>query len=91
MLALNPIYLTHEYLDDHWELLHFSDLAQRMGAAKLAYVASATLLENLDQYTVPPALMPLMREADDPIMRETLRDYNCNRRFRRGSPAAWRR
>lgn len=87
MLALNPIYLTHEYLDDHWELLHFSDLAQRMGAAKLAYVASATLLENLD----PPALMPLMREADDPIMRETLRDYNCNRRFRRGSPAAWRR
>jgi trans-aconitate methyltransferase len=83
MLALSRVYLAHEYLDDHWELLHFSDLAQRMGSAKLAYVASATLPENLDHYTMPPALMPLMRETDDPIMRETLRDYACNRRFRR--------
>jgi hypothetical protein len=35
-------------------------------------VASATSLENLDQYAVPPELMPLMREIDDP-MREMLR------------------
>jgi hypothetical protein len=83
MLALDRVYLAHEYLDEHWELLHFADLAQRMGAAKLAYVASATLLENLDSYAVPPALLPLMQEIDDPIMRETLRDYAGNRRFRR--------
>jgi predicted O-methyltransferase YrrM len=83
MLTLDRVYLAHEYLDEHWELIHFSDLAQRMSAAKLTYLASATLLENLDQYAVPPELMPLMRETDDPIMRETLRDYAGNRRFRR--------
>jgi SAM-dependent methyltransferase len=83
MLASDPGYLAHEYLDANWELFHFSGLAERMGAAKLTYVASATLLENLDHYAVPPELMTLLRETDDPIMRETLRDYAGNRRFRR--------
>jgi SAM-dependent methyltransferase len=83
MLALDRVYLAHEYLDEHWELLHFSQLAARMGEAKLTFVASATLAENLDQYALPGPLQPIVAQTEDPIMRETLRDYAANKRFRR--------
>jgi hypothetical protein len=54
-----------------------------LGEAKLAFVASATLLENLDQYAVPADLSALVSGTTDPILRETMRDYAANKRFRR--------
>jgi len=83
MLNLDRVYLAHEYLDEHWELLQFSDACARFGEAKLSYVCSATLPENLDQYAVPPELQPLVAETDDPILKETIRDFAANKRFRR--------
>jgi hypothetical protein len=93
MLQQDRAYLAHEFLHEHWDLFPFADLAARLGGAKLNYVASATLPENFDHYAVPQAVAPLMAESGDPIMRETLRDYASNKRFRRdvftrGSPAA---
>src|SRR5262245_633238 len=67
MMTLDRSYLTHEYLNDHWHLFDFSDLAARMGEAKLAFVASSTLTENLDQYCVPASLHQLIAQTDDPI------------------------
>jgi SAM-dependent methyltransferase len=83
MGKLNRVYLAHEYLDEHWELLQFSDAAARFGGAKLSYVCSATLTENLDQYAVPQDLQALVAETDDPILKETIRDFAANKRFRR--------
>jgi predicted O-methyltransferase YrrM len=83
LLAMDRDHLAREHLDEPWELFRFADLAQRMGAARLAYVASATLAENLDQYAVPAALLPLIHQTDDPITRETLRDFAANKRLRR--------
>jgi SAM-dependent methyltransferase len=83
MVKLDRVYLAHEYLDEHWELLQFGDAAARFGEAKLSYLCSATLPENLDQYAVPPDLQPLVAETDDPILKETIRDFAGNKRFRR--------
>jgi SAM-dependent methyltransferase len=83
MLTLDRVYLAHEYLDEHWDLFQFSEVAARLAEAKLGFVASATLTENLDQYCVPASLHPLIAQSDDPIMRELLRDYSGNKRFRR--------
>jgi SAM-dependent methyltransferase len=83
MTRLDRVYLAHEYLDEHWELFEFADMVARLADAKLAYVASATMPENLDQYAVPNALLPVLAEVDDPVLRETVRDYACNKRFRR--------
>jgi SAM-dependent methyltransferase len=83
MLQQNRAYLAHEFLHEHWDIFPFADLAARLGGAKLNYVASASLAENLDHYAVPAALAPLVAESGDPIMRETLRDYASNKRFRR--------
>ena len=83
MVDLDRVYLAHEYLDEHWELLQFADAAARFGEAKLSYVCSATLTENLDQYAVPQDLQALVAETDDPILKETIRDFAANKRFRR--------
>jgi hypothetical protein len=83
MLTLDRVYLAHEYLDEHWNLFQFSDVVAMLGEAKLAFVASASLLENLDQYAVPASLAALVGGTADPIMRETLRDYCSGKRFRR--------
>jgi SAM-dependent methyltransferase len=83
MLKMDRVYLAHEYLDEHWELFQFSEMASRLAQAKLTFVASATLTENLDKYAIPPELQPLIARTSDPVLRETLRDFAANRRFRR--------
>lgn len=83
MRQMNPTYLAHEYLDEHWDLFWFADVAARLGEAKLSHVASAALAENLDAYTVPQDLRPLLSQIDDPVLRESARDLASNKRFRR--------
>ena len=38
----------------------FSDVFARLGEAKLSFVYSGTLVENIDAYAVPPALTTLV-------------------------------
>lgn len=83
MLGMDPRYLVHEYLGEHWEPLYFCDVASQMAAAGLSYVASATLTENLDQCAVPKDVLPLLSQTADPMLRETLRDFAANKQFRR--------
>jgi SAM-dependent methyltransferase len=83
MLAMDRVYLAHEYLDEHWDLFQSAEMAERLADAKLSYLASATLSENLDRYAVPAALASLLAGIDDPTLKETVRDYAANRMFRR--------
>lgn len=83
MLGMDPRYLVHEYLAEHWEPLHFVDVAAQMATAELRYAASATLTENLDQCAVPKDVLPLLAQTADPILREMLRDFAANKQFRR--------
>lgn len=84
MLGQDRAYLAHEYLDDHWRLFQFSDVAARLGRADdLGYIASATLTENFDQFGVPVDLLQLVAHAGDPVLQETLRDVAANKGFRR--------
>src|SRR5262245_9889548 len=78
MLKMDRVYLAHEYLDEHWDLFQFSEVVERLGAAKLNFVASATLPENFDSYTVPKDLQALVA-SDDPVLKEMLRDFAGNR------------
>jgi SAM-dependent methyltransferase len=83
MLGMDPRYLVHEYLGEHWEPLHFFDVAAQVASAGLQYAASATLTENIDQCAVPKDVLPLLSQMADPALRETLRDFAANKQFRR--------
>jgi SAM-dependent methyltransferase len=76
-------YIAHEFLNADWHPLMFADVAGEMQRAKCGYIGSATLSENIDAVSVPAGMVPLLNEAHDPILRETLRDFGSAQGFRR--------
>ncbi len=83
MLSKDPRYLAHEYMDENWAPLPFSDVVAFFGKAGLSYLTSATLSENLDQCAVPPSVLPILAQTEDSILKEGLRDLSANKFFRR--------
>jgi hypothetical protein len=51
--------------------------------AKLSFVGSATLAENIDAISIPEKIRPRLEQTGDAIFRELLRDFASNRGFRR--------
>ncbi|MDB5500287.1 MAG: hypothetical protein JWR89_189 [Tardiphaga sp.] len=83
MLALDPAYLAHEYLAGAARPLNFAETASLLDGAGLRFAASANPIENFDALGVPAAALPLLAQTNDPVLRETLRDFAANRFFRR--------
>jgi SAM-dependent methyltransferase len=76
-------YIAHEYLNEDWHPLMFADVADAMAEAKCTFIGSATLTDNIEGVSVPATFVPLLAEADDVYLRETLRDIGCAQTFRR--------
>ncbi|WP_187273071.1 class I SAM-dependent methyltransferase [Methylobacterium sp. WL69] len=83
MLKHERNYLAHEYLNANWFIFHFADVAAMFGRAKLDFVGSATIIENMDLLAIPQGVRPRIAAESDPIFRETLRDIAINKQFRR--------
>ena len=79
----DPRYLAHELLNQDWHPVMFADVADAMAGAKCTYIGSATLAENIDAVGVPAGMLPLLAEAKDLRLRETLRDFGAGQPFRR--------
>lgn len=79
----NRNYLAHEYLNDDWNLLYHSDVARELSAAKLSYLGSAAVLEQVDAINLTAEQQQLMAGIEDPVLRETVRDFMINQQFRR--------
>jgi SAM-dependent methyltransferase len=79
----DPRYIAHEYLNRDWHPMMFADVAEAMAEAKCRFIGSATLAENIDATSVPPGVQPLLAEARDQRLRETLRDIASAQGFRR--------
>ena len=76
-------YLAHELLNADWHPLMAATVMDAMAAAKCQFLGSATLTENYDAVSQPPAMLPLIAAATDPRLRETLRDIGMAQAFRR--------
>ncbi|PWC57078.1 methyltransferase regulatory domain-containing protein [Azospirillum sp. TSO22-1] len=76
-------YIAHEYLNRDWTPFYHADVARELAAAKLDYGTSATLADHVDDAMVSAEGLALLNEAADPALRETLRDYLTDQRFRR--------
>lgn len=81
--AMQASYLAHEYLNENWFIFHFADVAEMFSGAKLSFLGSATIAENIDAVSVPPEMREMVAQATDPIWKETLRDIAGNKQFRR--------
>ncbi len=75
-------YLAHEYFGGNWELMHFAQVCKLLGEAKLDFAASARLYDHVDALDIAPEGRRFLAGVAHPVLRESVRDYLVNRRFR---------
>jgi predicted O-methyltransferase YrrM len=81
--GMSRAYLAHEYLNQHWSPFYFTDVAHDLAAAKLSFVASAHVGDQMDDVALPQPARALLNEITDPVRRQQARDYVVNQQFRR--------
>jgi SAM-dependent methyltransferase len=88
----SPRYLAHEYLNEHWTLFHHADVARTLDGVKLGFIGSSDVLRNFDQFALKERSREIARKIADPVIAETLKDFDTEWGMRRdlygrGSPA----
>lgn len=76
-------YLVHEYLNQEWRPFYQSEVSSDLSSARLSYVGTAEILQQIDDINFTASQLKILNEANDGIFRETLRDYIVNRQFRK--------
>jgi SAM-dependent methyltransferase len=76
-------YLAHEYFNAEWNPFYYSDVARELDGAKLTFLGSANLLDDISEVNLTPEQSALLDGIGDPALRETVRDYIVNQQFRR--------
>ena len=75
--------MLHEYFNRDWTPFYFSQVASELKPAKLAFACSSDILEHVDQLCIGKAAEALLKDMSDTTVRQTIRDFFRNRRFRR--------
>lgn len=83
MKGMQREYLAHEYFNAHWTPFYFADVAAELSEAKLSFVGSAHLLDQIDAINLTGEQQTLLAGIDDPVRRQGLRDFIVNQQFRR--------
>ena len=76
-------YLAHEYFNRDWRPMDVAELGVALAPAGLTYACPAGLLDHVDALNLTPAQRALLQGLDDPMLRETARDFMLNQQFRR--------
>lgn len=79
----NPTYLAHEYFNAAWKPFYFDEVAAEFASIGLDFVASASLQDNVDDFTIRPEAHDLYDKLKVGSKRETFKDFMLNRLFRR--------
>lgn len=80
---LNHAYIAHEFLTEHWRPEFHEDVCAALGEAKLEFVGSATLHENVPDMILEPAQRRMFESFPQGPGREFLKDLCMQRPFRR--------
>jgi SAM-dependent methyltransferase len=79
----NRNYIAHEYFNKDWAPMPFSKVASMLGGAKLTFACSAALIEHVDSLYLSPEQLAIIKETQDPVLQQTLRDFCINQHFRK--------
>jgi SAM-dependent methyltransferase len=78
-----PAYLVHELLPGAWQPLYVTEVRSALKTIGLAPVGSATLIENFDLLGLSPNAREMLGAVADGDLRELVRDFCLDQRFRR--------
>lgn len=76
-------YLAHEYLNQEWRAFYQSEVSDDLSSARLSYVCTADILQQIDNINLTLSQQALLNQASDSAFRETIRDYVVNQQFRK--------
>lgn len=76
-------YLAHEYFNDNWVQFYHADVVKDFAQANMAFVGSASVADNLDSLRFSSEEQQLLNGVDDPVLKETVKDFAVNQQFRR--------
>lgn len=80
--AMSRNYLAHELFNADWTPFHFADLAAELSQAKLSFLGPAHVSDHVDDISLAPNHIDVLRAESDPVRRESLRDVLVNEQFR---------
>lgn len=80
---LSRSHLAHDHFNPTWTPMYFAEVQAPMAAAGLAYAATASLLDQLDELNLTPEQIALLAELPDGVQRESARDFLVHQSFRR--------
>lgn len=79
----NRQYLAHEYFNQDWMPMSFSNMRGWLQEAKLTFACSATYLDHVDAVNLSADQQQVLKELPDRMFRETVRDFMVNTYFRK--------
>jgi SAM-dependent methyltransferase len=79
----NRHYLAHEYFNRDWHPMHFATMADCLEPARLHYACSAHYLDHIDGINLTADQQNFLKQIQDPLFRESVRDFMVNQQFRR--------
>jgi len=77
-----PAYLVHEFMPGAWQPLYVTEVRAAMKTIGLVPVGSATLIENLDPLVLGGYAREMLAGIADDDLRELIRDFFLDQRFR---------
>ncbi|MGA0603160.1 class I SAM-dependent methyltransferase [Caulobacter sp. KR2-114] len=75
-------YLAHEHLNEHARPLYHLDVARAFDQAKLSYAGSTDIIRNFHNMVVTAEQQNLLASIASPDLRETVKDFCADTRFR---------
>jgi hypothetical protein len=81
--GIDPSYVAHELLPEHWRPVFFQDFAAEMARARLDFVGSATLFENVPELCMTEAQRRVHDGFPPGPAQELVKDICLARPFRR--------
>ncbi len=79
----DPGYVIHEYLATDMRPFYHREVSEMLRAAGVTYVTSADPKDHIDALNLTQDEVVILADIDDPVRRETIRDFMINQTFRR--------
>lgn len=79
----DPHYLAHELLNEHWHTLPVADVMAAFEACSTGYMGSASLMDNIDDLSLPANVTEQLAGLQGSALRETFKDLARNQTQRR--------
>ncbi len=76
-------YLAHEYFNQDWLPMYFSDMVKWLAPAKLDFACSANYLDAVDVINLSEEQQSHLAGIPDPNFKQTVRDFLVNQQFRK--------